>query len=154
VHDLVNHGDSDYEKLIQVADFFAKQGKVVRLTPKMTRPPKFQYDSIYGSLVGTKYEGKCPDLSVDGLWYEHEGFVSKKAKNAFRNMLNDGLKQSDRLIIDKPKLEDAYMKRIIRQRVSDGQHIREVWLKDRREITLLFKKSGAVSKVRFWPSLS
>lgn len=141
VHKLVSDKDSDYKKLVDVADFFAKQGKEVRLTPKKQRTATFNYDSIYGSLKGTKYYGKCPDLRVGDLWYEHEGFVSKKAKNAFRNMLNDGLKQSDRLIIDKPKLEDAYMKRIIRQRVSDGQHIREVWLKDGREITLLFKKS-------------
>ena len=141
VHQLVNPADSDYEKLIHVADFFAKQGKSAKLTPKMSRPKKFVYQNIYHSLMGTKFEGKCPDLLIDGQWYEHEGFVSDKPKKAFRNMLNDGLKQSDRLIIDKPELTDAYMKRVIYQRVKDGQTITEVWLKDGNKLQLLYKKS-------------
>lgn len=141
VHQLVNPADSDYEKLIHVADFFAKQGKSAKLTPKMSRPQKFVYQNIYHSLMGTKFEGKCPDLLIDGKWYEHEGFVSDKPKKAFRNMLNDGLKQSDRLIIDKPELTDAYMKRVIYQRVKDGQTITEIWLKDGNKLQLLYKKS-------------
>ena len=122
IHQLINREDSDFHKLDEIATFFAReQGAEVILTPKMSRPPKFQYECVYSSLVGTKYEGKCPDLCVNGVWYEHEGFISSNPKNAFRNMLNDGLKQSNRLIIDKPNLSDAYMKRIIRQRIKDGQ---------------------------------
>ena len=66
VHQLVNPADSDYDKLVQVADFFAKHGKDVKMTPKMSRPKKFVYQNIYHSLMGTKYEGKCPDLLIDG----------------------------------------------------------------------------------------
>ena len=55
-------------------------------------------------------------------------------------MLNNGLEQSDKLIIDKPDLTDAYMKRVIRQRVKDGQTIEEIWIKDGSEIRLLYKK--------------
>ena len=55
-------------------------------------------------------------------------------------MLNNGLEQSDRLIIDKPNLTDAYMKRVIRQRVKDSQTIEEIWIKDGSEIRLLYKK--------------
>ena len=55
-------------------------------------------------------------------------------------MMNDGLKQSDRLIIDKPNLTDAYMKRVIRQRIKDGQAIEEIWIKDGSEIRILYKK--------------
>ncbi len=105
VHQLVSNKDSDYKKLVEVADFFAKQGKEIRLTPKKQWGKPFDYDSIYGSLKGTKYYGKCPDLNIDGLWYEHEGFVSQNPKNAFRNMMHDGLLQSDRLIIDRPQLQ-------------------------------------------------
>lgn len=140
VHQLVSSDDHDYNKLIEIATFFAESGHEVRLTPKMTRPPKFMYRNIYESLMGTAYEGKCPDLWVDGKWYEHEGFISSKPKNAFRNMMNDGLKQSDRLIIDKPELTDAYMKRVIYQRVKDGQMISEVWLKEGENIRILYKK--------------
>lgn len=140
VHQLVNPEDSDYNKLMDIATFFAEQGKEVRLTPKMTRSPQFMYRNIYESLMGTPYEGKCPDLWVDGVWYEHEGFVTNNAKRAFRNMMNDGLRQSDRLIIDKPELKDAYMKRVIHQRVKDGQVISEVWLKEGKNIRILYKK--------------
>lgn len=140
VHQLVNPNDSDYNKLMDVATFFAGQGHQVRLTPKMTRPPKFIYSDIYKTLMGTRYEGKCPDLWVDGLWYEHEGFITTNPKKAFRNMMNDGLRQSDRLIIDKPELSDAYMKRVIHQRVKDGHEISEVWLKEGEIIRILYKK--------------
>ena len=142
IHQLINREDSDFNKLNDIATFFAReQGADVILTPKMSRPPKFQYECVYGSLVGTKYEGKCPDLCINGVWYEHEGFTSTNPKNAFRNMLNDGLKQSNRLIIDKTNLTDAYMKRVIRQRIKDGQAIEEIWIKEDSEIRILYKKS-------------
>ena len=142
IHQLINRNDSDFQKLNEIATFFAReQGAEVILTPKMSRPPKFQYECVYSSLIGTKYEGKCPDLCINGIWYEHEGFTSSNPKNAFRNMLNDGLKQSNRLIIDKPNLTDAYMKRVIRQRIKDGQAIEEIWIKEDSEIRILYKKS-------------
>lgn len=140
VHQLVNHEDSDYSKLISIAEHFASLGKEVKLTPKMSRPPKFVYQNIYGSLMGTKYEGKCPDLLIDDVWYEHEGFTTDNPKNAFRNMMRDGLRQSDRLIIDKPELTTAYMKRVIWQRVQEGHLVNEIWLKDGGVLTLLYKK--------------
>lgn len=143
---LVKTTDSDFKKLVQVAAFFAIDGAKVVLTPKMTRPPLFAYKEYYASLIGTKFEGKCPDIlvynKINGMetWYEHEGFVSKNPKNAFRNMLNDGLKQSNRLIIDKPNLTEAFMKRIINQRVKTGQDIKEVWVRNNNSIYLLYKK--------------
>lgn len=142
VHQLVNPNDSDYNKLMQIADNFAKLGQEVRLTPKMSRPSKFVYQNIYHSLMGTKYEGKCPDLLIDGKWYEHEGFISTNPKNAFRNMMYDGLLQSNRLIIDRPNLTERYMRRSIYGRVNRGENIEEVWLREKDgTLTLLYKKT-------------
>ena len=142
IHRLINRNDSDFNKLNEIATFFAReQGADVILTPKMSRPPKFQYECVYSSLIGTKYEGKCPDLCINGIWYEHEGFTSDNPKKAFRNMLNHGLKQTDRLIIDKPNLTDAYMKRVVKQRIKDDQNIEEIWIKDDSGIRILYKKS-------------
>ena len=139
---LVNSEDADYRKLVQVAEFFAKDGATATLTPKMSRPPKFQYECVYKSLVGTKYEGKCPDINVDGEWYEHEGFTSSNPKNAFRNMMRDGLLQSDRLIIDRPDLTERYMRRSIVGRIERGEDIKEVWLREKDgSLTLLYKKT-------------
>ena len=92
-------------------------------------------------MKGTIYYGKCPDIKINDHWYEHEGFITQNPKRAFRNMLNDGLKQSDRLIVEKPDLTDAYMKRVIRQRIQDNQNINEMWLNENRKLRLLYKKS-------------
>ena len=141
INRLVNQNDNDYNKLYQIAEYFADKGSVVELAPKMSRSSKFEYESLYYDLIGTKYEGKCPDLRIDGLWYEHEGFVTDNPKTAFRNMLNNGLKQSSRIIINRPNLTDAFMKRIIKQRVKDGHDIDEVWIMDDNSIIPLYKKS-------------
>lgn len=144
VHQLVNPTDSDFKKLLQVADFFAKQGAEVKLTPKMSRPQKFVYQNIYHTLMGTKFEGKCPDLQINGLWYEHEGFVSDNPKRAFRNMITHGIKQSDRIIIDKPDLTERYMLRSILGHIETGKDIKEVWLREQDgNLTRLYKKRTA-----------
>ena len=141
INRLVNQNDNDYNKLYQIAEYFADKGSVVELAPKMSRSSNFEYESLYYDLIGTKYEGKCPDLKIDGLRYEHEGFVTDNPKRAFRNMLNHGLKQSSRIIINRPNLTDAFMKRIIKQRVKDGHDIDEVWIMDDNSIIPLYKKS-------------
>ena len=128
INHLVNPNDSDYADLVRIAENFAKEGATVLLTPKMSRPPKFRYECIYGDLVGTKYEGKCPDLNIDGKWYEYEGFISDNPKRALKNMLNHGLKQSNRLILERPELAEWYIKHNILTRIKDGQDIQEVWL--------------------------
>ena len=141
IHRLINRKDSDFNKLNEIATFFAKeQGANVILTPKMSRPPKFQYECVYSSLIGTKYEGKCPDLCINGVWYEYEGFISDKPKRAFSNMLNHGLKQSSRIIIDKPNLTERYMIRSIKNRLNNGEVINEIWIRDNNgRISLLYK---------------
>ena len=143
VHENVSEHDSDYQKLLTVGLFFAKQGRQVALTPKLTRSPNFEYSHIYGSLRGTKYEGKCPDMLIDGEWYEHEGFTSDNPKNAFRNMLTHGLKQASRLIIEAPELTDRYMRRIINNRIATKQEIDEILILEKSgEIRVLYKKTN------------
>ncbi len=143
IHQFVNRNDSDFKKLNEIATFFAReQGAEVILTPKMSRPPKFQYECIYGSLIDTVYEGKCPDICVNGVWYEHEGFISTNPKNAFRNMMRDGLIQCDRLIIDRPDLTERFMLRSIIGRVKRGEAIKEVWLREKDgTVKLLYKNT-------------
>ncbi len=139
---LVDRNDSDFSKLMQAAEHFAKDGAEVVMTPKMTRPSKFNYDCVYGELRGTKFEGKCPDLKINENWYEHEGFVTTNPKRAFGNMMNDGLKQANRLIIDRPDLTERWMRRSIIGRIEKGQDILEVWLRETDgSLTLLYKKT-------------
>lgn len=140
---LINREDSDFNDLVHIAALFADMGRNVVLTPKKKRRAEFDYDSIYGSLKGTKYYGKCPDMKVDGEWYEYESFQSENPKNAFRNMLTRGLRQSDRIVMMKPELTERFMRHTIRQRISAGQSIREVWIYNREKLLPLYKKRTA-----------
>ena len=56
-------------------------------------------------------------------------------------MMTHSLKQSSRIIINKPNLTDSYMKRIIRQRINEGQTIDEVWIMEDSYVRCLYKKS-------------
>lgn len=64
INRLVNQNDNDYNKLYQIAEYFADKGSVVELAPKMSCSSNFEYESLYYDLIGTKYEGKCPDLKL------------------------------------------------------------------------------------------
>jgi SPP1 gp7 family putative phage head morphogenesis protein len=142
ISDLVKRTDSDYDKIMQVASAFAAEGKVVAITPKMGRTSTFKYDCYYGDLKGTAYYGKCPDLKVGDKWYELEGYSSSNPKNALRNMMNHGLKQASRIIIERPEgMTDAFIKRSIKHRQIEGQNIEEVWLIEKSGIRCLYKKS-------------
>lgn len=131
IHHLINTSDYDFQTLVQCAEFFARTfGDTVMLPPRMTRPKQFEYDTIYGALKDTSFYGKCPDICRNGRWYEHEGFITDNPHRAFNSMMNRGLKQSNRLIIEHPDLSIATMKRSIEHRLQIGQDILEVWIRN------------------------
>ena len=140
VYNAIDRTTADFQRILRCADFFARQGCEVVLPPKVDVPYKNPaYDRIYGSLRGTPYYGKCPDLCVDGVWYEHEGFVHDNPKSNFANMCKRGLRQSDRIIVEDCGLTDGYMKRNILVRIHEGQCIMELWVKDKTGLRLLYK---------------
>lgn len=108
------------------------------------------YKKIYGDLIGTKYEGKCPDLKIDGKFYEHEGYTSNDSKKAFKNMLNRGLQQSARIIIEEVQLTDRYMMRGIKNRIYSGNKIEEVWIRNNKDLRLLYKTRGMNNHSSCW----
>ena len=128
-YSIIDKTTDDYKRIEEAAMYFASLGKTVIITPKFDGS-KFcpDYDAIYGSLKGTKYYGCCPDMMVDGVFYEHEGFISRIAKNAFRNMCNHGFGQSDRIVIENCGLTDRYMLRSIHSQIRAGTVITEVWI--------------------------
>ena len=90
---------NDIPALLLIADCFARMGSIV----KILTPVHFKselYNIVYGGLIGTRYERKCPDLCIDGQYYEYESYVRPWNKRKLSNMLAAGLRQSDRLIID------------------------------------------------------
>ncbi len=128
--DLVDTQANDYERVLKVADFWAKQGDTVEIMPKLDTYKDRLYNVLYKDLIGTKYFGKMPDLKRNGILYEHEGFRTKKHKNALSKMLSRGLKQSDKIVIDKVDCTDNYLNKLIKFRKHEGIDITELWILD------------------------
>ena len=112
------------------------------MPPKLDVPYKNPaYEIIFGTLRRTPYYGKCPDLLVDEVWYEHEGYTKVNPKSNFSNMLHRGLSQSERIIIEKCSLSERIMRKSIRNPIISGICIKEIWIHDGEEITLFFKNT-------------
>jgi hypothetical protein len=59
-------------------------------------------------------------------------------------MLNRGLKQSPYLVIEDSGVTDAYMKRVIKDRVIiNKQDIQEIWVRRGDKLNLLYKNAIA-----------
>lgn len=150
VHGDVDRENSDYKNIVDVCKTFVRQGKSCVMTPKLdggTSDPKYQ--TFYSSLMETPFKGKCPDIRVGDLWYEHKGFAEWKEKSpenktTFSNMLGRARVQSNRLIIEDCGVDIHWMKNNIRQRVyNKGQDIEEVWLHlGEGQLQLLWKRQG------------
>ncbi|GHT54474.1 hypothetical protein AGMMS49982_19230 [Bacteroidia bacterium] len=93
---------SDHDDLLAIALFFARQGHIVQI-PTAIHFKNELYQQVFGKLMGTIYERKCPDLIIDGEFYEYESYEPPFKKEKISNMLSKGLKQSSRLIINNLK---------------------------------------------------
>lgn len=128
--DGIDTSKPDAHDIMSIAECFARMGCIV----KIPRPVHFKsnlYNEYFGGLKGTKYEKKCPDLCIDGKYYEYESYVRPWNKRKLSNMLSDGLRQSDRIIID--NRDGASIRQIIRainNRLHVNAPISEVWIYD------------------------
>jgi len=143
IHSEVNRRLSDFKALISIANTFAKEGKMVKLTPCIHFKSD-EYKEIYGVLIGTAYERKCPDLQIEGIFYEFENYTPPFRKIKISHMLNCGFKQSSCIIINNSRgASDRYVKRLINERINNVYFIydiKEVWLYEKGKVRLLFKK--------------
>ena len=96
------------------------------------------YREVFGELIGTKYYRKCPDLLVDGDFVEYESYKSDQPKNAFRNMLHNGLAQSDSIILRHCNLSDGYMLQQVQGKTKNGISVSNVWIYDGLGVRLLY----------------
>lgn len=144
IHKNFDASGDDYKQLYQTAINFANQSKTVDILPKFNSTQNNpDYDRVFGKLKGTPYYGKCPDLRVNGVFYEHEGFITTNPKRAFNNMMNRGLKQSSFVIVEDAGLTDRYMTKSIIDRVRKLNDVNEVWLRSKESIRLVYKKTEA-----------
>jgi hypothetical protein len=132
---------SDYDDLLAIAHFFAQQGKIV-LIPTEVHYKDAKYKQIFGNLIGTVYERKCPDLIIDGEFYEYESFIPPFDKYKISHMLSAGLKQSSRIIINNNNgADERYVQQNIWKRLSDKTFkydIDEVWAFEKGLVRQLF----------------
>ena len=143
IHQKINRLQTDYKDLLTIANIFAKEGKSVEITPIVHFKSK-TYKKIYGSLIGTIYERKCPDMKIGDSFYEYERYIPPFKKEKISNMINKGTKQSSRIIINNSKgASDRYIRDNIYRRLKDKtfkNDIDEVWLFEKGNLRLLFKK--------------
>ena len=142
IHSEVDRNQADYKDLLSIANIFAKEGKSVKLTPRVHFKSD-KYDQIYGSLIGTAYERRSPDLKIGDLFYEYESYIPPFNKKKISHMIKKGTKQSSRIIINNNKgASDRFILRNNKERMKDKNfknEINEVWLYEKGNLRLLFK---------------
>ncbi len=142
-HVKVDKKKNDYKDILTVANHFAKKGSVVKITPSVHYKSN-EYRQIYGDLLNTKYWRKCPDMQINNLFYEYESFNPPFKKRKISNMISHGTKQASRIIIkNSGGCSHGYIKQHIYRRLNDKtfkREIKEVWIYERGEITLIYKK--------------
>lgn len=128
---------SDYDDILAIAICLAESGHEVKVLHSVHYKDSI-YREVYGELIGTKYYRKCPDLLVDGDFVEYKSFKSDQPKNAFRNMLHNGLAQSNSVILRHCNLTDGYMLQQIQGKLKNGVPVSNVWIYDGLCVKLLY----------------
>ncbi len=131
---LVDQLANDYKNVMQCCDHFTRNGQQTEILPKIHRDDP-AYKNFFADLIGTKYEGKCPDFRIDGKYYELEGFTSEDKDNTLRNMLNRGKKQSKFIVIEDDGSTNNHIRKVVKFRKKGGQEIEAIWkLKENGEL--------------------
>jgi len=151
VYVQVDKTTDDFKRIYACCDYFARQGAKTLIYPHFTETvTNADYVSIFASLRYTQYWGKCPDFTVNGVWFEHEGFDEtkdlsrwRKRASTFCKMITRGIKQSDRLVFEDCGVTRQYIRRNIYNRIhfsKPKQNIAEVYLKTPEGLELLYKR--------------
>ena len=151
IYKFVDTSANDYGNVYKCCEYFAMQGAHTIIYPQFSVTiGNIAYEYIFASLKNTPFWGRCPDFTVNGVWYEHEGYDTskeltdlKKIKLTFFNMLSRGIKQSDRIILEDCHIGRNYARRNIFSRVHvERQYISEVYIRTDNGFELLYKKEA------------
>ncbi|MBQ2177408.1 MAG: hypothetical protein II453_20940 [Alphaproteobacteria bacterium] len=133
---------TDYRDIITIATLFAKMNFSVKVLSPVHYKSE-EYRQVFGRLIGTKFERKCPDLLIDGNYYEYESYERPWNKRKISSMISHGLQQASRIIIDNNKgASDRFIRKCIMARLNlKNQHIDEVWIYEKGQLRLFFKEA-------------
>lgn len=141
IHSKTEKKKGDYKAIVTISRQFAEEGGIVKITPRVHIKSE-EYKIIYSSLLGTKYEGKCPDFMVDGVFYEYEGFKRPWKKRKVKNMLTHGIVQSPNVVINNTKgCSDRFIRSTIIEKLKHNNgDLKEVWVYEKGKVRLFFKQ--------------
>jgi len=149
VYKFIDQTSDDFENVLKCCEYFAAQGAHVIIYPQFSVTiGNIAYEHIFSSLRNTQYWGRCPDFTVNGVWYEHEGFdtkkeisCQKKKLSKYCNMLSRGVKQSDKIIVEDTGVWRQSARRIIHNRIyKEKQNISEVYIRTNSGLETIYKK--------------
>ena len=127
--------------VLAVAECLAENGHEVKILHAVHYKDPL-YRKVFGELIGTRYYRKCPDLLVDGEFVEYESYTSSQPKNALRNMLHNGLAQSDRVIIRHCNLTDGYVIQQVHGQIQNGVPVLGIWAFDGKKVKVIYNTEG------------
>lgn len=134
---------SDYNAIMEIGKRFAQMGHKVQVLGRIHYKSPF-YQKYFGLLIGTDYFRKCPDLRIDDIMYEYEGYVGSWNKGKLSRMLSHGAKQSPNIIIKNTRgCSDRFIIKNIHDRIKDKtfkHEISEVWVYEKWNVKLVYKK--------------
>jgi len=138
IHELINKNNSDYKLVKNVAVEFARTGADVKMTPNIHYKSE-EWTQIYNFPEGSVYYRKCPDLLINGEFYEVEDFLPKWNKKKINRMISHGTDQAARIVINNNKgCSDRYIRKITFDRIKTGKEILEVWVYEKGAVRQLF----------------
>ena len=135
----IDKNKSDYADLLNIAKEFSKMGESVAIL-RLYHVKSEEYRMVFGTLEGTKYWGKNPDLLVGDKFYEYESFVQPWKKRKVANMISDGMAQSENIIIDNNGgATERFIRRTVYSRINIGANIKEFWIYENGVLKNLLK---------------
>ena len=153
----LSKSNPDYNDLLSIACFFAKKGKTVHvLSPIHYKDPG--YHTVFGALIGTMYYRKCPDLLIDGEFYEYESYERPFEMEKIERMISRGAKQASDIVIDirgssttKKVVNNKILK--LKGQKSFSYVIDSVWIYDGEKVEQVYKNRGASPSISAEKSL-
>lgn len=136
---LIDPKKKDYIPLRRICEWFAENKSAECVILPRVHHKSRAYKEIFGKLIGTKYERKCPDLLINGEFYEYESYESNNLKRAFKDMIKRGMEQSDKIIIKYIELPVYYMNKYINAKIHEGKNIKEVLMFSGKDFIEIFK---------------
>lgn len=124
IHPSHDPKSNDLKDLIQISRHFSKSGQKAFIMPRISH---YEND-FYSYLFAGSFTNKCPDLRINGKFFEWESFTAL-SNNTLSNMVGRATKQAENIIIDlrNTNITVRELSRTINGRIQQGVRIESVY---------------------------